>query len=365
MGTSVPLARRNVLAEPRRLVATAVGVGLALMLILLLDGLWEGIRQRITAYQDNVGAELFVGEAGSRNFLGGTSVVPIETVDQVRSLPGVSWAVPVRGFFTIVELHGEKVPAYVVGSNPGDAGGVWELSSGRSPIADDEVVIGDVIARRHGLALDGQIDIMGEPFRIVGTGPDAFMAPFAFMTHAATDGLLRAPGTTSFVLVGTENPAAVREQLDHDAYAVLDRDELAANDLAMTARAYEVPLRVMRAVALAIGTLIIALSVYTAVMERRREYGIVKALGARARDLLSLTVRQTTLLAFAGLVAGGALFTGSRLLIQWARPQFDVVVTSGSVGRVGVAALLMAAAASVVPARRLAKLEPAVAYRGG
>jgi hypothetical protein len=39
---AVPLARRNLTAEPRRLVVSAVGVGLALMLIVLLDGLWEG-----------------------------------------------------------------------------------------------------------------------------------------------------------------------------------------------------------------------------------------------------------------------------------------------------------------------------------
>jgi putative ABC transport system permease protein len=58
----VPLARRNVLAEPRRLVASAAGVGTAIMLILLLDGLWAGIKANITTYEDHVGADLYVAQ---------------------------------------------------------------------------------------------------------------------------------------------------------------------------------------------------------------------------------------------------------------------------------------------------------------
>ena len=56
----VPLARRNLFAEPRRLAASAAGVGMAIMLILLLDGLWAGIEANITTYEDNVGAGRFL-----------------------------------------------------------------------------------------------------------------------------------------------------------------------------------------------------------------------------------------------------------------------------------------------------------------
>ena len=50
MARSVPLPGRNVLAEPRRLAAAAGGIGMALMLSLLLDGLWAGIQANITTY---------------------------------------------------------------------------------------------------------------------------------------------------------------------------------------------------------------------------------------------------------------------------------------------------------------------------
>jgi len=362
---AVPLARRNLLAEPRRLAAAAGGVGMALMLILLLDGLWAGIQANITTYEDNVDAELYVAQPGTRNFFGAVSVLPADTVEAVRADPDVEWAEGVRGFFSITQLHDRKVPTYVIGSTPGRRGGPWELRSGRAPQADDEVTIGTVLADQHGLAVGDELDIMGRRFRVVGTTTDAFMASFVFMTHDATDGLLRAPETTSFVLVGTEAPGAVRARLEASGLNVLDRDELARNDLALMARAYEVPLRVMRGVALVIGSLVIALTTYSAIVDRRREYGIVKAIGAGGRHLVGLAVRQSMLVATAGLLTGGLLFVAGRALIGALRPQFVILATTGNIGRAVGAALLMALVAAIVPARRLARLEPATAYRGG
>lgn len=365
MRRSVPLARRNLLAEPRRLIASTAGVGMAIMLILLLDGLWAGIEANVTTYEDNVGADLYVAQPGTRNFFGAVSLIPADTVATVRADPDVDWAVPVRGFFSIVELHDTKVPTYVIGSIPGERGGPWELRKGRAPATDDEVAIGNVMAKRHGIAVGDGMEIMGRRFTVVGTTTDAFMASFVFMTHAATDQLLSAPATTSFVLVGTDDPGAVRRRVAADGLAVLDRDELAKNDLSLMARAYSVPLRVMRAVAFTVGSLVIALTVYTAIMERRREYGIVKAMGARGRHLLALAVQQTLIIAGIGLISGGLLFVAGRAYITAVRPQFVILASPGSVGRAAVAAVLMALVAAVIPARRLARLEPATAYRGG
>lgn len=364
MPHAVPLARRNLLAEPRRLIAAAAGVGMALMLILLTDGLWEGIKANVTTYEDNVGADLFVAQAGTRNFFGAVSVIPASTVQTLRNDPDVEWAQPVRGFFAIVELHGKKVPTYVIGSAPGATGGPWDVREGRAPRADDEIAIGRVIAQRHDLGVGDQLAVMGRRFTVVGTTSDAFMASFVFMTHAATDDLLRSPGTTSFVLVGTAHPDAVRRRLGDTGLAVLDPGQLARNDLALMARAYEVPLGVMRGVAFAIGSLVIALTAYTAIVERRREYGIVKAIGAHGRYLLSLALRQTMIVAVLGLVSGWFLFLATRAVIASVRPQFVILATPEGVGRAVAAAVLMGFLASLLPARRLAKLEPAAAYRG-
>ena len=334
-------------ADPRRLAASAVAVGLAIMLILLLDGLWSGIIRGVTAYEDNVGADLYVAQPGTHNFFGAVSQISLDTVTAARSQASVDWAVPVRTFLAIVELHDRKIPTAIVGWNPGEPGGPWVISAGRAPRADDEVAIGRVMADRHGLKVGDPIDMMGRRFHIVGTSSDTFMLSFVFMTHAATDALLGSPDTTSFVLVGTQDPDAVRAGLAAPGLAV------------------HVPMGVTGAVAFVIGSLVVALSVYTAMMDRRREYGIVKAMGARGRHMAALALRQTFIVAASGLFAGGLLFVAGRTLITSIRPQFAIVATVDSAARAVGAAALMAVVAAILPTYQLARLEPATAYRGG
>jgi hypothetical protein len=115
----VPVARRNLLADWRRLVISVFGVGVALMLILLLDGLWAGIRSQVTTYEDHSGAELYVVTPGTFNLFADSSTVPRSALDEVRAIPGVQWAAPVRTSYTILELHGRKVAVALVGSIPG------------------------------------------------------------------------------------------------------------------------------------------------------------------------------------------------------------------------------------------------------
>ena len=90
----VPLGRRNLLADRRRLLASVVGVGLAVMLILLLDGRGPAFSNRPRVYTDRAGADLYVLQAGIRDLTAGTSSLPISTLRRVRADRDVSWAAP-------------------------------------------------------------------------------------------------------------------------------------------------------------------------------------------------------------------------------------------------------------------------------
>jgi putative ABC transport system permease protein len=360
----VPLARRNLFADRRRLAASVTGVGLAVMLILLLDGMWAGIRQQTTLYTDRVGADLYVLQPGVRDLTAGASTLPLATLDPVRATPGVDWVAPVRTTYSIFELHGTKVAAYVIGSELGKQGGAWSITSGRALRADNEIVVGSLLADRHGIHVGDRLAVMGHDLRVVGRAKtNGFMMSYVFVTHAALDALAGTPNTTSFLLVGTAQPAAVRARLQREGLNVLASDRVAANNLRFATGIFGSPVRLMVGIGLAAGTMIIALTAYTAIIERRREYGIVKAMGGTPRYLVALALGQTLALAALGLVAGWAFFLAGRLLITSARPQFTVLTTGGAVGRAALAALVMALFAAVIPARRLAGLEPAVAYR--
>jgi putative ABC transport system permease protein len=361
----VPLTRRHLVADRRRLAISVFGLGVALMLILLLDGLWAGIRSQVTTYEDHTGAQLYVVTPGTYNLFADSSTLPRSTVEDVRSVAGVNWAAPVRTSYTILDLHGRKVAVALVGSVPGEPGGAWAMATGRAPRADDEIVIDGVLADRHDLQLGGTVTVIGTRMRIVGLsqGTAGFMTGFVFVTHHATDFIGKAPDTTSVILVGTDQPDVVRARLAAIGLTAVDHAALRRSGLALATKIYGTPLRLMVAVGFAAGTLIIALTAYTAVSERRREYGIIKAIGATRARLGALALGQSLSLALLGALAAAALFAVARTAIETLRPQFAVVLTTDAVLRAGVADLAMAVLAAVVPARRLARLDPSVAFR--
>ena len=360
-----PLARRNLLAEPRRLVAGVVGIGLALMLILLLGGLWAGIQKQSAQYLDASRAALWVVPPGTRTLFAEGTELPTSTLRTVRATPGVDWAAPAWGLFAILNLHDARAAVVLVGSTPGEPGGAWALAGGRAPAADGEVAIDRVLAARHDLGLGDRLQVADRSYQIVGiTRHAGFMTGYVFATHRAVETLLGAPGKTSAILVGTAQPAAVRARLAANGLAVLDTAQLRRTAIGLNTKVFGPPLKLMVAIAFAAGVLIVALTVYAQVAERRREYGIVKALGAGSRRLATLALAQTLVLSALGLAAGGVLLVAGRALLAWLRPQFEVVMTPGLLAQAVGAALVMALLAAIVPARRLARLDPATAYRG-
>lgn len=363
------LARRNLLQDRTRLALSVCGVALAVTLMLLLNGLLGGMYTQIGAYLDHSAGQLVVAQKGVRNLLGATSLLPPDSAGRVRAEPGVARAIPIISQFVMLDLDGRKQPAYMIGYDPVQGGGPWHLASGRAPQVDSELVFDRILAQRHNIALGDMVPVMGRDFTVVGLsdGTTSWMTSFFFVRKAAAESLLRAPGATSFLLVTLKGgvPAAeVRDRLDAlpGIEAVLKTDMM-ANDVTLLARFFSIPLQLMVTIAFVVGTLIVGLVIYTATTERRREFGVLKAIGARNRRLYAVVVSQALLAALAGAVLGVGLAYGVAFAVMTLRPQFLVALTPLAVLQTVGAALVMAALAAFFPARLLARLAPAESFR--
>jgi len=136
------------------------------------------------------------------------------------------------------------------------------------------------------------------------------------------------------------------------------------NDRKLMARVYDAPIGLMVGIAFFVGVLVVGLVIYTATIERRREYGAVKAIGARNRTLYRIVTTQALIAAAAGAVVGvGLAYAAGAALMAW-RPQFRVDIEPAAVGVVLAASLLMALLAALIPARAVARLAPAEVFRG-
>ena len=131
----------------------------------------------------------------------------------------------------------------------------------------------------------------------------------------------------------------------------------------LNAGVFSVPLQLMAIIASVVGTLVVGLVVYSGTIERQREYGVLKAIGARNLLLYRVVATQALVASVAGAVLGVVLAAVAAQLIMALRPQFLIVLEPGSVLTAMAIGLGMAILAALLPARMLAHLAPADVFR--
>lgn len=279
--------------------------------------------------------------------------MPASALDTIRAMDGVTRADPVLARYVILNLHGVKKPATVIGATPTGAGGPWSLAAGRlvAPGAD-EVVLDETLADDHGITLGGTLDMLGTRFRVVGLSSQtlSFMGVTYVFTSASTArALFGQDEASTFVLVRTNDPSTVGAMIERTIGGVVERPEVAADKRELYAGILGKPIALMVGIAFAAGTLIVPLSVYAAIVERLSEYGIAKAIGARSARLFRIVAGQTLVLSMLGILAGAVLYMAASRIIVAHRPQFQSTLTPRIVVEVVLAAFAMGLLAAIVP----------------
>jgi putative ABC transport system permease protein len=363
------LSSRNLFQDKTRLMLSIGGIALAVLLILVLNGFLAGMNRQITAYLDHSPGSIIVAQEDVVNLLGATSLLPTNVSSEAEAIRGVERAIPILSQFVILDLHGKKQPTYMVGYDPDEGGGPWELSAGREPRNKREIVFDRVLAMRHHLKIGDTVEVLDKDFTIVGlsNGTSSWMTSYFFIEKTAAEDLLLVPQATSFLLITTDDGAdletIVRQLNRRNGVNALTKTDMVANDLKLFARIFSMPIKLMVSIAFLVGTMIVGLVIYTATVERQREYGVLKAIGAANRVLYQVVIFQALGASLTGAVLGTVLAYGAGELIMASRPQFLIVYSPIDVGWALLAGLIMALLAALFPMRVLAGLAPAEVFR--
>ena len=365
----MPIATRNLLHDKLRMALSVAGVALAIMLILILTGFLAGVYKQASAYIDNTPGSKLVVQEGVSNFFGTSSVLPGGTLERAVATEGVAEAIPVTSQVVIFELHGQKQGGQIVGYDPLVGGGPWGYAAGRGVESDDEVVVDEALARTHGIMIGDHITLLGREFEVVGAsdGTSMWAASLLFVRKSALEEMLQTPGVNSLLLVTTEpeaNPEAVRDSLARlPGVTALPKSEVATNDQGLFARIYTAPLTLMVVIAFLVGALVVGLVIYTATVERQREYGVLKAIGSSNGVLYRVVTVQALIAALVGFASGVGFAYLFAALIMVVRPQFLVEIVPTAIGWTLLAGIVMALIGAVFPARSIATLAPADVFR--
>jgi putative ABC transport system permease protein len=365
------LAYRNLFQNKTRLAISVGGAALALMLILSLDAIMAGIERQVTAYIDYSGADIFVAQDGVRNMHMASSSLAASVASQVKAVPGVASVTPILYLTNVVDLGEARNLAYVIGLPPRPVvGGPWRVVAGKSAPSVGEAVIDRGVAEKSGVGLGDEVKILGEEFTVVGLseGTATLVNSVAFISRQDFAEVRGDSRTVSFLLVKVEpgeSPEAVAARIEAGVNKVTaqTRQAFAAQERKVINDMSTDVITIMNLVGFLIGLAVMALTVYTATLARRAEYGVLKALGARDGHLYRAVLAQ----ALISVLLGFALGLAFTLLLAVAVPRLGLnlalEVSGESLLKVGGVSLVIAGLSAVLPVRQIAGLDPAMVFR--
>jgi putative ABC transport system permease protein len=395
LATTFILALRSAFNRKATAALTIIAVAVSIMLFAGVETIRQGARQ---AFERTIsGADLIVGARSGPVSLvlysvfhigDATSDISWEAAEVIAAREDVAWTIPIsmgdghKGYRVIGTTH-DFLDHYQYGDRQNLA-----LAAGE-PFEDlFSVVLGAEVAKTLGYKVGDEIELShghGEvsfsnhddkPFTVAGilapTGTpvdrsllvslsaieaihlgwqSGVKTPLArMMTADRVRGLPLKPDSVTAVIVGLKSRSGVLQaQRDLNTYkaepllAVMPG--VALSQLWEVVSGVETALAAISACVVAVGLVVILVSILTSLNERRREMAILRSVGARPGDIFFLLMGEAAFLAFAGTVLGlGALYGGLTLLAPVIQHEtgvnlgnlapglFDVAVVGGVTG---------------------------------
>lgn len=359
----------NLVHRPIRSLISIVAIALEVTLILLIVGLCYGIMNDNKNRTAGIGFDVIVQPPGS-SFLTGISGAPVsvKVADVLRGMTHVKVVSPV--VWQVVTGGGLEVIDGIDLQSFQALSGAFQYVHGGPFQGPDEALVDDYIAAQRHVKVGDMMEILNTKFRISGIVENGRGAR-KFVPMATLQDLIGAKDKASVFYVKLDDPAnveavvaAVKSQPGMEKYSVLSMQEYLSMMTPSHLPGFRPFIGVVIGVSLVIGFLVIFQSMYTAVMERTREIGILKSMGASKFYIVNVVLRETVLLAVSGILVGLAVSMLARIAIQHRWPLVHIDNSTDWVLRAALVAIVGATVGAIYPAYKAAQKDPidALAY---
>lgn len=372
------VARKNLFSEKTRLAISVGGVALSVFLIGILLSLYRGWDQQVGSFVEQVPADLWVASDGTTDFAQSASILPQELGTEIGFVPDVQTVSPL--IVRPMEVSREQDPPtdtfdlQLVGYDPKIAiGGPLRIVEGKMTPGPGEIIVDEQMHKRHNVSIGDRLVRGLNTLTVVGYagGGDFVYTQVGFVTiDTAIDFLALNPrGQRTFFVIklkpGTnvQTAAARLEQatpgvkfIEPKAFAHETRKRILGNILPI--------LIVVLIISFIVGLAVAGLTIYTATVEKAREYGILKAEGFTNPYLYRVVFEQSLVTGLLGFLIGAGLTVIVAPFAQDSVPQFVVFIRWQDISGVAGATLIMSLLAAYIPIRRMTSIDPVTVFKG-
>jgi len=357
---------RNLWSKKARSIGLAFAVAIAVMAVVALDVTSSGLEQSAAAVISVGKADFTVAQKGASDIL--SSTIDKGELARIQHTPGVASAV---GVLVEIERINAANPVFIeIGIDPGDlaAFGV-KVVKGQSYSADalHEAMLGWRASSTLGINVGGVFTANGTVNRITGlysTG-NSFGDAGAMFPLTALQAYNRVPGIVTLVFVKVtpgSSPAAVARRIEYnlpELTTIRTANQFGRADRTLVY--LQGAVNGSTVLAILIGAVIIGNTMLLTLIERTREFGLLRAFGWTRRRTVSLLMSESFLLALIGAAIGvglsflvANLLTDLPVLAGLLHPNF----TSSAFFRAFYTAIAMTVIGALYPVIRAASLSP-------
>ncbi len=358
--------------------ALLIGITFAVFLMVQMMSLFAGILIHASSTVSNAGAPMWVMDPAVQN---ASSAIPLPdyVLDEVRSVPGVKYAVPLYSGAGLVKLpNGDYEAATIMGLDDTSLFGRPIMLEGKIDDIYAEngfIIIKDAEYPKLGSPKIGTtFEINDHTAKIVGIAqvPNAgiFGTPTLYTTYNRA--LQYLPGsrfTMSYVLVqpkSVSDAPAIEAAIARLGYVAQTKTEFAGKiaNFYTFKTGMGTNILLMTVISFVVGLTISAQTFYTFILENLEKFGALKAIGAKQYELIAMILFQATFASLTGYGLGVGLCTLVIWLAKLRIPDYAAVTTFSNLGLALVMVLIMAAVSGYLGVRKVLKIEPFDIFRG-
>jgi putative ABC transport system permease protein len=354
---------RDLQWRSRRFLLAVFATGLVFGLALMISGVANSFNVEVNNTVEALGARFWFVPTGSLGPFTVAAPFPASEVAAIRHIPGVTAANPILvsraltdGAVTTSDSPSTSVSSAqavnLIGVDPGGVGSP-RVAEGRPLGPPDSAVVDESL----GVKVGQEIALNGMRFKVNGlvNGVTYFAGqPVVFVTLRAADALTADGHALATAVLARGTPIGSTR-----GFTSLTATQVRADLGRPTAQAAET-IRLIEYLLWLVAAGIIGAIVYLSALERRGDFAVLKAVGTPSSHLFSGLVIQAVLIAL------GAAIVGILVEIPMSgTSQMAVRLAPSNYLAVPVVAVIIGVVASIPPARRAARVDPAIAFGGG
>jgi putative ABC transport system permease protein len=336
-------------------------VAVEVTLVIIVVGLTSGLLLESAKRTEGVGADIMVQPPSASVFMAfGGAPMPIAIADKLRQLEYVQAVAPV-----LVQFNSVNGLDIVYGIDPETfraVSGGFVFHSGHDLQAPNDILIDDVYSRSKKVKVDQTLHILEHDFHVAGIVEHGKGARL-FVLMPTLQEMAGARDKASIFYVKNDRPDHTPAVADEIRDLLPKYEVRPLKDFLTLMTSSNLPglaafINVMIGIAVAIGFLVIFLSMYTTIIERTREIGVLKSLGASKSYIVQIVLSETTLLCFAGVIGGVGLSYLMRAIFIRLFPSLTILITPGWIARAGLIAILGGLLGASYPAWMASRKDP-------